>query len=93
MAYYKDYKYNDTMLQYCIKEDFVEWIKETWVPINKDIVQEFYNFLWEYRVFVPINGGIIGSNIQEYIINAKEKHKWTPQEIKHQLYTLKKLNL
>ena len=44
IAHYKDREYNDTILQYYIKEDFVEWIKETWVPINKDIVQEFYNF-------------------------------------------------
>jgi hypothetical protein len=63
MAYYKDREYNDTILWYYIKEDFVGWIKETWVPINKDIIQEFHNFLQEYGVFVPINGGIIRSNI------------------------------
>jgi len=54
MAHYKDSKYNDTMLWYCIKEDFIRWIKEIWVPINKDIVWDFvtsfrsieYLFLW-----------------------------------------------
>ena len=44
IAYYKDRKYNNTILQYYIKEDFVKQIKETQVPINKDIIQEFYNF-------------------------------------------------
>ena len=48
------------------------------VPINKDIVQDFRNFLQEYRVFVPINREVIRDNIQEYIINVKEEHKWTP---------------
>jgi len=28
IAYYKDSKYNDIMLWYCIKEDFVGWTKE-----------------------------------------------------------------
>ena len=78
MVYYKDREYDDTILQYYIKEDFIEQIKETWVPVNKDIIQEFYNFFQEYRVFVPIDRGIIGSNIQEYIIDAKKKHKQTP---------------
>ena len=40
-------------------------------------------------MFVPMDGGIIGDNIQEYIIDAKEEHKWTLQEIKYQ----KKLSL
>ena len=40
-------------------------------------------------MFVPINGGNIGDNIQEYVIDAKEEHEWTPQEIEHQ----KKLSL
>ena len=44
MAYYKDRKYDDTMLQYYIKEDFVGWIKKAQVSVNKDIVQEFHNF-------------------------------------------------
>ncbi len=52
--------------------------------MNKDIVWDFCNFLWEYRVFVPIDGGVIKDNIQEYVIDAKEEHEWTPQEIKHQ---------
>jgi hypothetical protein len=45
MAYYKDSEYNNTVLWECIKEDFVRWIKEIWAPINKDIIQDFYNFL------------------------------------------------
>ena len=77
MAYYKDSKYNDTMLQYYIKEDFITQIKETQVPINKDIIQDFYNPLWEYGVFVPIDRGVIRDNIQEHVINIKEEHKWT----------------
>ena len=39
-------------------------------------------------MFVPINRGNIRDNIQKYVINAKEEHEWTLQEIKHQ----KKLN-
>ena len=77
MAHYKDSKYNNIVLQYCIKEDFVGQIKETQVPVNKDIIQDFCNFLREYRVFVPIDGGVIGDNIQEYIIDIKKEHKWT----------------
>ena len=77
IAYYKDSEYNNTILWYCIKEDFVRWIKETQVPANKDIIQDFHNFLWEYRVFVPLDGGVIRDNIQEYAINVKEEHKWT----------------
>ena len=77
MVYYIDSKYNNTMLQYYIKEDFIRQIKEIQVPINKDIIQEFHNFLQEYRVFVPIDRGIIRDNIQEYIINAKEEYKQT----------------
>jgi hypothetical protein len=38
MAHYKDREYDDTMLWYYIKEDFVRWIKEIWVPVNKDII-------------------------------------------------------
>src|SRR6266702_1113936 len=93
MAHYKDSKYDDTALWYCMKEDFVGWTKETWVPMNKDIIREFRNFLREYGVFVPINRGIIRDNIQEHIIDAKEEHEWTPQEIEHQLRTMKKFNL
>ena len=47
------------------------------VPINKDILQDFYNFLQEYRVFIPMDGGVIRDNIQEHIINVKEEHEWT----------------
>ena len=77
MAHYKDSEYNDTALWEYIKEDFVRWTKETQVPINKDIVQDFHNFLQEYGVFVPIDGGVIRDNVQEYIINVKEEHKQT----------------
>ena len=77
MAYYKDSEYDDIMLQYYIKEDFVGWIKEIQVPVNKDIIQDFRNFFQEYRVFVPIDRGVIRDNIQEHIINIKEEYKQT----------------
>ena len=83
MAHYKDSEYDDTVLQECIREDFVGWIKETQAPIKKDIVQDFHNFLQENGAFVPIDGGNIGDNIQEHIFNAKEEHEWTSQEIEH----------
>lgn len=89
MEHYKDSEYNDTVLWYCMKEDFVGWTKETWALAKKTIVRDFRNFLRENGVFVPMDGGIIGDNIQEHIINAKEEHEWTLQEIKHQ----KKLSL
>ena len=63
MAHYKDSEYNDTMLWYCIKEDFVRWIKGTWTLTKKDIVQDFRNFLQEYGVFIPMDGGTIRDNI------------------------------
>ena len=65
IAYYKDSKYNNTMLQYCVREDFVKQIKETQAFTNKLIVQDFRNFLWENRVFIPMDGSAIGDNIQE----------------------------
>ena len=74
MAYYKDSKYNNTALWECIKEDFIKQTKEIQAPINKDIVQDFYNFLQENRVFVPKDGGTIRDNIQEQVINIKEEH-------------------
>ena len=77
MAHYKDSKYNNIILWKYIKEDFIGWIKEIQVPVNKDIVQDFCNFLQEYGVFVPIDRGVIRDNIQEYVIDAKEEHKWT----------------
>ena len=77
IAYYKDSKYNNTALQEYIKEDFIRQIKEIQAPINKDIIQDFYNFLREYRVFVPIDGGTIRDNIQEQVINIKEEYKQT----------------
>jgi len=92
MAHYKDSEYTDTMLWQCMKEDFVGWTKETWASTKKDIVWDFRNFLRENGVFVPMDGGVIGDNIQEQVLNAKEEHEWTPQEIEHQLRTMKKLN-
>ena len=77
MAYYKDSKYNDIALQECIKEDFIKWIKEIQAPINKDIMWDFRNFFQENGVFVPKDGGIIGDNIQEQVIDVKEEHEWT----------------
>ena len=77
IAYYKDSEYDNTILQYYIKEDFIRWIKETQAPVNKDIVQDFRNFLWENGVFVPKDGGTIRDNIQEQVIDVKEEHKWT----------------
>ena len=65
------------MLWYYIKEDFVGWIKGTQTLIKREIVQDFHNFLQENKVFVPIDRGIIGDNIQKYIINIKEEYKWT----------------
>ena len=38
MAHYKDSEYEDTMLWYYIKEDFVGWIKGTWTLIKREIV-------------------------------------------------------
>ena len=83
IAHYKDSEYNNTTLWECIKEDFVGWTKEIWVPINKDIIWDFHNFLQKYRVFVPMDRGVIRDNIQEQVINTKEEHEWIPQEIKH----------
>ena len=63
MAHYKDSEYEDTMLWYCMKEDFVGWTKGTWTLIKREIVRDFRNFLRENGVFVPMDGGIIGDNI------------------------------
>ena len=38
IVYYTDSKYNNTILQYYIKEDFIKQIKETQAFIKKDIV-------------------------------------------------------
>ena len=65
IVYYKDSKYNNTILWEYMKEDFIGWTKETWAPANKDIVQEFRDFLRENGVFVPKDGGSIRDNIQE----------------------------
>ena len=63
IIHYTDSEYNNIILQYCIKEDFVGWIKETQASIKKDIIQDFRNFLQENRVFIPINRGNIKDNI------------------------------
>ena len=65
IAHYKDSKYNNITLWECIKEDFIGQIKETQAPIKKDIVQDFYNFLYKNKIFVPRDRGIIGDNIQK----------------------------
>ena len=77
ITHYKDSEYNDTALWEYIREDFVRWTKKTWAPAKKDIVWDFHDFLWENGVFVPKDGGVIGDNIQEQVIDAKEEHKWT----------------
>ena len=38
-------------------------------------MQDFHNFLQENKVFVPKDGGIIKNNIQEQVIDIKEKYK------------------
>ena len=38
IAYYKDSKYNNTILQYYIKEDFIGWTKGIQTPAKKDII-------------------------------------------------------
>ena len=70
------------------------WTANTQALSNINIVRNFQDFLRENGVFVPINGGNIGDNIQEQVLNAKEEHKWTPQEIEieHQIYAIKKFN-
>ena len=75
-----------------MREDFVGWTKETWAPAKKDIVRDFRDFLRENGVFVPKDGGTIGDNIQEQVLNAEKEYEWTPQEIEHQIRSIKKLN-
>ena len=38
IVHYIDSKYNNTMLQYYIKKDFIGWIKETQAFVNKFII-------------------------------------------------------
>ena len=61
------------------------WTANTWALGNIYIIQDFQDFLREKGVFVPIDGGNIGDNIQKQVLDAKEEHEWTPQEIEHQL--------
>ena len=53
------------------------WTTNTQALGNINIVQNFRDFLQENGVFIPINGGIIGDNIQEQVLDAKEEHKQT----------------
>ena len=70
------------------------WTTNTQALSNINIIQNFQNFLQENGVFIPINRGNIGDNIQEQVLNTKEEHKQTPQEIKieHQIRAIKKFN-
>ena len=45
---------------------------------NINIVWNFQDFLRENEVFIPINGGNIGDNIQKQVLNAEKEYKWTP---------------
>ena len=45
--------------------------------MNKDIVQDFHNFLQENRVFIPKDRGVIRDNIQEQVLDTKEEYKQT----------------
>ena len=38
---------------------------------------DFCDFLQENGVFVPKDGGVIGDNIQEQVIDVKEEYEWT----------------
>ena len=44
---------------------------------NIYIIQDFQDFLQEKGVFIPINGGNIGNNIQKQVLDAKKEHKQT----------------
>ena len=77
IAHYKDSKYNNTVLQEYIREDFIKWTKKIQAFAKKDIIQDFYNFLQENGVFVPKDGGAIKNNIQEQVLDIEKKHKWT----------------
>ena len=59
------------------------WTANTQILSNINIVQNFRDFLQESGVFVPINRGNIGDNIQKQVLDAEKEHKWTPQEIEH----------
>ena len=38
IVYYKDSEYNNTILQYYIREDFIKQIKEIQTSVKKDII-------------------------------------------------------
>ena len=58
----------------------MEQTADTQALNNINIVQDFQDFLRENGVFIPMDGGAIGDNIQQ-VLNAEEEHEWTPQEI------------
>jgi len=92
ILFYQSRYYADIQLWEYFREDFIGWTVNTWALSNINIIRDFRDFLRENRVFIPIDGGIIGDNIQEQVLNAKEEHEWTLQEIKHQIRTIKKFN-
>ena len=69
------------------------WTTDTWALGNVNIVQDFQDFLRENGVFIPMDGGAIGDNIQQ-VLDVEEEHEWTPQEIEieHQIRATKKFN-
>ena len=84
ILFYRSRYYADSQLWEYFREDFVGWTVDTWALGNTYIIRDFQDFLREKGVFVPIDGGNIGDNIQKQVLNAKEEHKWTLQEIEHQ---------
>ena len=52
------------------------WTADTWALGNVNIVQDFQDFLRENGVFIPIDGGAIGDNIQQ-VLDVEEEHEWT----------------
>ena len=77
MVYYIDSKYNNIMLQYYIKENFVKQIKEIQAFIKKKLYKTSVISFKKKGVFISINRGIIRDNIQKQVINTEEEHKQT----------------
>ena len=75
ILFYRSRYYADEQLWEYFREDFVGWTADTWALGNIYIIQNFRDFLQEKGVFVPIDGGNIGDNIQKQVLNAKEEHK------------------
>ena len=84
ILFYRSRYYADSQLWEYFREDFMGWTANTWALGNIYIIWDFRDFLCEKGVFVPIDGGNIRNNIQKQVLNAKEEHKWTLQEIEHQ---------